>query len=152
MPKICLRYAYAPEICSRYARDMLDMHVMHALYLPYISMRYAWDKPEICLRYGWDTSKICLRFNWDLSESYVALININWGHLIEWSTWLWKHGTDRLSEWVTRPDLEMLTHLKIMENSMKVGGWGWQRTGLPLIFFLEKIHKLKTLEIALKSL
>ena len=33
-----------------------------------------------------------------------------------------------------------------MENSIKVGGWGLQRTVLPLIFFS------KTLEIALKSL
>ena len=37
---------------------------------------------------------------------------------------------------------------KITEFSVKVGGWGQQRTNFPLIFFFEEKHKLKTLEIA----
>ena len=39
---------------------------------------------------------------------------------------------------------------KLTEFSVKVGGWGQQRTNFPLIFFFffEKKHKLKTLEIA----
>ena len=37
---------------------------------------------------------------------------------------------------------------KLTEFSVKVGGWGQQRTNFPLFFFLKKKHKLKTLDIA----
>ena len=41
--------------------------------MPFVYMRYVWDKPEINLKYVWYISKICLRNGWSMPDTYVQL-------------------------------------------------------------------------------
>jgi len=68
-----------PEICLRYAWDMLE-----------ICLRDAWDMFEICLRYAWDTPEIALRYAWDLSEISQGQLSVNFARLAGSRVWVKK--------------------------------------------------------------
>ena len=56
-------------------------------------LRYARDMPEICMRYAWDITDICLRFPNPFRKA---------SHISGQTEWV--------TEWVTKPCLEMLAH------------------------------------------
>ena len=69
MPEICLRYAWdIIEICMRYAWAMPELCLNYAWDIPEICLRYTWDILEISLRYAWDMPEMCLRYAGDMSE------------------------------------------------------------------------------------
>ena len=88
MPEICLRFAWEMlEKCLRYARDMPDICLRYAYNMPYMTymteilLRYALDTrytlkmhltytrdTEIGQSYGWDMPKICVRNAWYMPE------------------------------------------------------------------------------------
>ena len=111
------------EICMRNAWDMHEICLKFALDLPKKCLKHGWDMHEICMRYAWDMPEICLRYAWDMPEIFPR----NDLQIPERCTWLWlgwnKSRTwweaDCVTDWVTKRLLEMLTHLKMDQTSLK---------------------------------
>ena len=121
---MCLLFAwYLLGIYLRFAFDMPEIWLEFARYLLKICLQFSWYLPNIFLLFSWYLpDSICLIIALDLHEIYLRFsCNMPWKcpyqcyifHL------LWQ--TEWVREWKTGPVPEMLTHLKTMRRSTRVG-------------------------------